>query len=263
MKITMSRTSRYVALGLVLFCLIAAVSACKSEEQIQQQVQQKEDATMYVDLRSTITVGGEGKVMLTPDKATVYFTVRNESQEASDAQQKNAELTTTVLEAIKGMGIASGDINTSAVSVSERYNYDKTPPVIEGYEATCELTVVVRDTEKIGEVISQAVAAGASNVRGPEYAITDASAAYVQALAAAIADAKAKADALANGAGVRLIELPVSIQEVSTNENVAALRASMEDAVASIAAEPALEAAPISISDLEVIARVSVVYEIK
>lgn len=264
MRMKTSKTARYAALGLALIWLAAAAGGCKSEEQIQQQVQQKEEEAVYVDLRSTITVSGEGKVMLAPDKATVYFTIRNQGEEAADTQQQNAELTTAVLEAIKAEGVAQADINTGSVNVSERYNYDKTPPVIEGYEATCELIVVIRKTEKVGAVISQAIAAGASNVRGPEYAVTDASAAYVEALAAAMADAKAKAETLATGAGVRLIPLPVSIQEQSSNSDVAALAVpQMEASRSTMAMAEDVAAMPISISDLEIVARVSAIYEIK
>lgn len=263
MRMKTSKTARYATLGLALICLVAAASGCKSEEQIQQQVQQKEEEAVYVDLRSTITVSGEGKVMLAPDKATVYFTIRSQGKEATDAQQQNTELTTAVLEAIEAAGVPQADINTGSVSVSERYNYDKTPPVIEGYEATCELTVVIRKTENVGEVISQAVAAGASNVRGPEYAVTNASAAYVEALATAMADAKAKAETLATGAGVRLIPLPVSIQEQSSNSDVAPLETRQEEPMAAPEAMADVTAMPISISDLEVVARISAVYEIK
>ncbi|MEA5059191.1 MAG: DUF541 domain-containing protein [Clostridia bacterium] len=257
-----SKTFRYLVLGVALVCLGAAVSGCKSEEQIQQQVQQKGDEAVYVDLRSTITVSGEGKVMLTPDKATVYFTIRTQDKEATSAQQQNAESTTTVLDAIKTAGVAAADINTGAVNVYEQYNYDKTPPTVEGYEASCELTVIVRDTTIVGEVISAAVAAGATGVNGPEYAVSDASEAYMKALAAAMADAKAKAEAVAEGAGVRLISLPVSIQEQSSNSDVAPLAAPRAEATAAEMEADTIPM-PISISDMEITARVSAIYEIR
>lgn len=256
-----NKAVRYLALGLALVSL-AAAGGCKSEEQIQQQVQAKEDEAVYVDLRSTITVSGEGKVMLAPDKATVYFTILTQQEKAAPAQQQNAETTAAVLEAIQGAGVAQADINTGAVNVYEQYNYDKTPPTVEGYEASCELTVVVRDTAKVGEVISLAVAAGATGVRGPEYAVSDASGAYLEALAAAMADAKAKAEALAAGAAVRLVALPISIQELSSNGNVAPLAAVRAEAqAAEMGAD--LMPAPISISDMEIVARVNAVYEIR
>lgn len=259
-----NRWARYAALGLALVYLVAAASGCKSEEQIQQQSEEKGDEAVYVDLRSTITVSGEGKVMLEPDKATVYFTIRTHQDEAGLAQQENAELTAAVMAAIQAKGVAKADINTSAVNVTPQYNYDKTPPTIEAYEAACELTVVIRNMAIVGDVISQAVAAGANDVRGPEYAVSDSSAAYTEALGAAMADAKAKAEALAGGAGVRLTALPVSIQEQSANDNVAAITARKAEAMSmtdTAAAE--VSPTPISISDLEIVAKVSAVYEIR
>ena len=259
-----SNMARYLALGLAIIALMAAFSGCKSEEQIQQQAIEKEEDAVYIDLRSTITVSGEGKVMLTPDTATVYFTIRTQKDEAEASQQENAELNEAVIEVIKAAGVAAADINTSAVNVNPVYNYDKTPPTIEAYETNCELTMVIRDMDIVGTVISQAVAAGATSVRGPEYEVSDASAAYTEALTAAMADAKAKAEALATGAGVRLTALPVSIQEQSSNDSVMAITNRKADTMALAEAGMAeVVAAPISISDLEIVARISAVYEIK
>ena len=72
----------------------------------------------------------------------------------------------------------------------------------------------------------------------------------------------AKAEALAGGAQVTLVGTPISIQETSTNRNVATL--TMEAAVAEERAEDeAAVAAPISASDMEVTAQVTAVFEIR
>jgi uncharacterized protein YggE len=78
-----------------------------------------------------------------------------------------------------------------------------------------------------------------------------------------MADAKAKAETLATGAGVRLIPLPVSIQEQSSNSDVAPLETRREEPMAATEAMADVTTMPISISDLEVVARISAVYEIK
>lgn len=258
------KTTRRLALLLAMVCVAALAAGCKSEEQIQQQqVQEKEKDAVFVDLRSTLTVKGEGKVKLTPDKATLYFTVRTRQEKAEAAQQENAEATEALLAALEDLGVAQEDINTGAVNVYEQYNYEKNPPTVEGYEVSCELTVTVWDTDTVGAVITGAVAAGATEVRGPEFSVGDASAAYLEALSAALADAKAKAEAMAEGAGLRLTALPVSIQEESTNQNVAPMAAARAEAATADMAEDGGVAAPVPVSDVEVTARVSAVYEIK
>ena len=256
------KNSIRVIVFLLTLCLLLAATGCKSEEQIQQQqVAEKEETPIYVDLRSTITVNGTGKATQTPDTATVYFSINNQGEESEAVQQENAQATQAVIDALLALGVAQADIETSAVDIYERYDYDQEPPKVTGYQASCRLTVVFRNIDLVGEAITAAVAAGASEVQGPEFSLSDASAAYLEALSAAMADAQAKAEALAGGAQVTLVEAPISIQETSTNRNVAVM--TME-----VAAEEAVEAeadaaAPISASDMEVTAQVTAVYEIR
>lgn len=256
------KNSKRAIVFLLTLCLLLAATGCKSEEQIQQQVAEKAETPIYVDLRSTITVNGTGKATQTPDTATVYFSINNQGEESEAVQQENAQAAQAVIDAILALGVAQEDIETSAVDIYERYDYDQEPPKVTGYQASCRLTVVFRDMDLVGEAITAAVAAGASEVQGPEFSLSDASAAYLEALSAAMADAQAKAEALAGGAQVTLVEVPISIQETSTNRNVATL--TMEAAVAEEKAEAeAAVAAPISVSDMEVTAQVTAVYEIR
>ena len=257
------KNSKRVIVFLLTLCLLLAATGCKSEEQIQQQqVAEKAETPIYVDLRSTITVNGTGKATQTPDTATVYFSINNQGEESEAVQQENAQATQAVIDALLALGVAQADIETSAVDIYEQYDYDQEPPKVSGYQASCRLTVVFRNIDLVGEAITAAVAAGASEVQGPEFSLSDASAAYLEALSAAIADAQAKAEALAGGAQVTLVETPISIQETSTNRNVATL--TMEAAVAEEKAEDeAAVAAPISVSDMEVTAQVTAVFEIR
>ena len=254
---------RITAIGLAILVIAGAMAGCKSEEQIQQQqVLSQEKEAVYVDLRSSVTVSGQGKVLLTPDTAKVYFSVRTQHEEATQAQQANAEAAGLLMAALEEAGVAPGDINTGSVNVNEQYNYRKTPPEVLGYEANCEMTVTVRDLDKLGGIITAAVAAGATDVRGPEYSIGNASAAYLSALEEAMADAQAKADVLAAAAGVDLAAVTISVEEVSTNQNVAPMAAARAD-VTAVASADSLMDAPIAVSDMEVTARISVVFEIR
>ena len=77
-----------------------------------------------------------------------------------------------------------------------------------------------------------------------------------------MADAQAKADVLAAAAGVDLAAVPISVEEVSTNQNVAPMAAARADVTAEASADNLMDA-PISVSDMEVTARISVVFEIR
>ena len=118
-----------------------------------------------------------------------------------------------VLEVIKAKGMAEEDIETGYLNINEVRDYSKNPAKVVGYEVYYTVNVTVRDMDVLGSLISEAVAAGASDVSGPEYSIEDDSEAYLQALGMAVESAGAKAKAIATGAGVRLANLPISIDE--------------------------------------------------
>ena len=118
-----------------------------------------------------------------------------------------------VLEVIKARGIAEEDIETGYLNINEVRDYSKNTSKVVGYEVYHTVNVKVRDMDVLGSLISEAVAAGASDVSGPEYSIEDDSEAYLQALGMAVESAGAKARAIAAGAGVRLTNLPISIDE--------------------------------------------------
>lgn len=261
-----NRPLRLLSLGLALSVFALPLAGCKTEEQIQQQQAPVQNVTdiLAVDLRNTLQVNGMGKVLVTPDTARVWFTVEAEMEEAAAAQQANAEATALVLEAIQKAGVAEGDIETGSLSIRDQYDYSKEPAEVTGYRASCTLTVTVRDMDKLGKVITTAVAAGATGLQGPEFSISDTTQGYARALEAAMADAQAKAEALAASAGAQLSPLPMSIEETSANRGVEALSFdAAERAVAAAPAEPENGMdAPIAISDLEVTASVRLVYEI-
>ena len=99
------KNSKRVIVFLLTLCLLLAATGCKSEEQIQQQqVAEKAETPIYVDLRSTITVNGTGKATQTPDTATVYFSINNQGEEAEAVQQENAQAAQAVIDAILALG---------------------------------------------------------------------------------------------------------------------------------------------------------------
>src|SRR5690606_11626549 len=123
---------------------------------------------------NTITVSGEGEVFAVPDVASFSFTVSADAETVAAAQEDSAEKMEAVLEAMRGMGIEEKDIKTMDYSVYPRYSYTQgactpmsCPPsrqVLEGYTASQNVSVKVRDTEKAGEALSLAGANGATGL---------------------------------------------------------------------------------------------------
>ena len=210
----MNKKARIAAIVLCIAMLALSAAACRSQDQIEEQkniVASTQSTDGYYDTRSTVRVTGTGTVSIKPDIAEVGFTVRAQEKDVSEAQQNNAKLMEAVLEVIKARGIAEEDIETGYLNINEVRDYSKNTSKVVGYEVYHTVNVKVRDMDVLGSLISEAVAAGASDVSGPEYSIEDDSEAYLQALGMAVESAGAKARAIA--AGVRLTNLPISIDE--------------------------------------------------
>ncbi|MGZ4394974.1 MAG: SIMPL domain-containing protein [Gaiellaceae bacterium] len=149
-----------------------------------------------------ITVTGNGTVNTVPDRAEFSFGVHTESATAAAALGANGALMTKVIDAVEKAGVAKADIQTSQVSLSPQTSADGKR--ITGYAADNTVSVTIRDLGSAGAVIDAAVAAGANEVSGPNLTSSDQNALYLQALKKAMADAKAKAEAIASGGGISL-----------------------------------------------------------
>jgi hypothetical protein len=153
----------------------------------------------------TITVGGTGSVKAIPDRAQFSFGVTTQAPTATQALDANANLARKVIAALKAEGIASGDLQTEAVSVQPRYSDDGS--TIVGYTATNSVSATSHDLDKAGALVDAAVAAGANQVSGPSLTRSDQTELYGNALRAAVADAKSKAEAIAAAGGLQLAEI--------------------------------------------------------
>ena len=158
------------------------------------------------DNEHTIAVSGSGKVTLSPDTADIRLGVLASGKTVKAVRQQAAATMTAVIAAIKKLGVADKDIQTSWVSLQPTYDYNlgTNPPKVTGYQFSNAISVTVRDLDKVGDAIDDALAAGATTLDGISFRVADETSAEAQARTAAMADAKAKAQALATAAGVTI-----------------------------------------------------------
>jgi uncharacterized protein len=152
----------------------------------------------------TISVSATGKASVVPDIATVDLTVELTASTAAEAQTDASEAMTAVINAMKELDIESADLQTSSFSTSEVYDYDVSPAVITGYRSSQTLTVKIRNTELIEEVIDAGPANGATSVSSLRYEVDDETVVQQEARVEAMADAKEQAKQIAEAMGVRL-----------------------------------------------------------
>ncbi len=165
----------------------------------------------------TISVTGSGKVVVTPDMATISLGVVTEKSTAKAARDAAAAAMTKVIAAVRKLGIDDKDIQTSAVSLGPVYDYPQNAtPKIRGYQLRNIVTVTVRKLDVMSDVLDDAVTAGASSVDGISFDVADRAAAEASAREAAVKDAKAKADTLAAGVNVRITGVASMSESVST-----------------------------------------------
>lgn len=155
----------------------------------------------------SVTMSAEGKVASKPDTAEVIFSVVSEGVKAEDVQKDNDKKMATVLEFIKTKGVEARDIQTSGYNLYPRYNYNKPSgeaPEITGYTLNQRLTVKVRDLASVSGIVGGLTAKGVNQIENISFYIDDPDALKSEARKKAIEKARAKAEELAAGLGVRL-----------------------------------------------------------
>jgi uncharacterized protein YggE len=165
----------------------------------------------------TISVTGTGRVLLAPDIADLRLGVTTTAKTVNEARAANATSMTAVIAALKGLGIADRDIQTTTLSLGPVYDYstNANPPRLTGYTLTNSVAVTIRDLEVAGDVIDGTMAAGATTLDSITFRVADQTAAEKEAREAAMTEAGAKAQTLAAAAGVS-IDGVASISETVT-----------------------------------------------
>ncbi len=159
-----------------------------------------------------ITVSGSGAATTVPNRAAFSFGVTSQAPTATAALSKVSDAIAKVIASLRAHGIAEADIQTQSVSLNPRTS-DKGEIV--GYTASNSVSAQ-STVGKAGETIDAAVEAGATDVSGPAFTSSDQDALYRQALKAAVADARAKAQVLASAAGASLGAVTTIVESSST-----------------------------------------------
>jgi uncharacterized protein len=160
-----------------------------------------------------ISVTGEATVSVPPDQAQIDGGVTSDAKTAREASDANNAAMGKVLLALKGAGIDEKDYQTSRLSLQPQYAPNRSgPSPVAGYRASNRVTVKLRDVAKVASIIDVLVGAGANELGGINFMVSQASKLLDDAREKAIADARRKAEIYAKAAGVTLGE-PLNISE--------------------------------------------------
>ena len=162
---------------------------------------------------ATISVTGEATVSVPPDLAQIDGGVTSEAKTAREASEANNAAMGKVLQALKGAGIEEKDVQTARLSLQPQSAPNRSgPSAIAGYRASNRVTIRVRDVTKVANVIDTLVGAGANEIGGINFVVSQASKLLDEARERAVADARRKAEIYAKAAGVTL-GAPLSISD--------------------------------------------------
>lgn len=149
-------------------------------------------------------VSGEGEVNAKPDLATISLGVQASGPTVKAAQDSLNTSINAVSAAIKKLGIEDKDIQTQNYNVNPNYDFQSTPQKITGYQANTNLTVKIRQLDKVNSAIDTATTAGANQIGGVNFEVSDKTKLENEARQQAVSAAKAKAEQAAKIAGFRL-----------------------------------------------------------
>lgn len=183
-------------IALVMYVGVKVDNTLKMSEQIGEPT----------PFEHTIYIEGEGRVTGTPDIATLSMSVETKGETVAEAQVENTQTMNKIIELLKGMDIAEDDIQTASYNVYENTEWNAETESYEskGWIVSQTVTVKVRDTERIGDVLAMAGQNGITNIFGPTFTIDDPTNLKAEARTKAVEDAQKKITELSRALGVQI-----------------------------------------------------------
>lgn len=253
----MAKANPYVIVGMILAVVVVlGVLGIYTIKPLIQSAAGEEPAH--------VSATGNSELSIMPDEAIVRIKVETKEKTAKDAQDKNSEIMSEIQSALKRAGVSSDDIETDQYNLYPWQEWDSITrkSVEKGYRLYHTIKVTTSDFEKVGELITVAVDAGATGIENVQFDLSDEKKSDVkkEALQQASKNAKEKAQAVADGLGVRLGSI-LRIQE--SDFNYGPVYRTMEAvAMGGMDDEKMSPPAPIQPEQLTIRATVSVSYKI-
>ena len=163
-----------------------------------------------------LIVSGNAQAEATPDEATVRLGIVRQETTAQAAQDQANRVAQAILSEIAKLGIPATQIRTSRLTLTPIYapgprSDSREAPRIASYSASNQVSVEVTNLTQIGPIIDAGLRAGSNQVDGVQFRLKDDLPLREQALKKAVAEARRKAETMAEALNLRIL----GIQEVS------------------------------------------------
>lgn len=172
-----------------------------------------------------ISVSATGSVDAEPDLASVSAGVIVEADTAKEALQRSSTVMVKLIDGLKALGIASKDMQTTAVNVEPRYTQarDRHPAAVVGYRVVNRLHLTVREVQRLGEILDGAIGLGANQINGIGFDVSNAEALKDEARKLAMVNARRRAELYATAAGAQLGSVLTISEDQSSGARPAAM----------------------------------------
>lgn len=154
-----------------------------------------------------VTMTGSGVVQAEPNRAWVSVGIQARAEATAAARQQAASTMESIQKRLQALGIPESAIRTSAFNVSQDWITTQGQRIPRGYVVSNQIEIQVDDIKRVPGVIDESIAAGANNINGVRWDLTNREALERQAIQRAYADARARAEVIAAASGSKLGEL--------------------------------------------------------
>lgn len=226
-------------IALVVFVFVTTLATA---QQVTQQNQQPQ-----------ISVMGEGKVMVTPDRVDITIGVENIGADATEVKKKNDATIDAVIKYLKSVKVPAEDYQTQRVNLYRNYDYNK-----KKYSFTASQTIVIhlKDITKYDSMMMGLVDAGVNNIQGIEFKTSKQAQYESEARVKAVAEAKQKANDYAGALNQKVGKAIV----VTDNTQVNYPR--MMNAMKFESADAAIPKETLAIGEITITANVNISFEL-
>lgn len=222
--------------------LAAAAMALPAAAQAEVQVAAQGPV---VELSVTETVNAR------PDTVEISAGVTTDAATAVEAMRLNAAEMNRVIQRIRALGIDEDDVQTTGINLGARYDYDQATQrqVFRGYQASNRVSVKLREVDATGRVLDALVAAGATDISGPNFSLENDEQAKAQARQAAVRKAEEMARQYARWSGYTGVRVLKISEALYRNPPMPMMRMEAAQAAdASTPVAPGLVGSPVTVS---------------
>jgi len=117
-------------------------------------------------LPNTISVGGEGKVMVKPDEAVLYIGVETNNEDSKIAKTQNDAVMAKMIDFLKKSGVNSKDYKTEQVSLYQRQDYQTKEKY---FQASQSIQIQITDLTKYESLMAGLIEAGANKINSVQF----------------------------------------------------------------------------------------------